>query len=343
MCTLDKMQEPRQAWTVERSLATVQCLRRLMTTEDERCARARKWQRLDDAFREGNLEAVRAAVEDPSIIPNGTMPFDIGSCLVYAIYLSPLSFIRTLLELGADPNAPVDDGFPPLIAALSSGRHVPGTTPRTDVDDVLRLLLSFGADPNQRGINDYTPLHMAVADRNLGAMDILLSGGADPALRTRIDECETPLEMARTAGLTEIVEVLERNGRPLNRRLRSGLVLLADLPGAGEQVRRGQRYLIRLKLWLHQGDAVRWKTASGPVGSARLEDEGTTLITEVRIDRRSIVNGLFYGIEGMRVGGRRRLEIAPHLGYGDRGVPGVIPPNALLLAEITVLEPRSSG
>jgi hypothetical protein len=39
----------------------------------------------------------------------------------------------------------------------------------------------------------------------------------------------------------------------------------------------------------------------------------------------------------MRVGGTRRLEIAPHLGYGDRGVPGVIPAGAVLTAEITIV------
>jgi FKBP-type peptidyl-prolyl cis-trans isomerase len=80
--------------------------------------------------------------------------------------------------------------------------------------------------------------------------------------------------------------------------------------------------------------------AWGPVGTARLEDNGETLITEVRIDRRSLVNGLFYGVDGMHVGGTRRLEIAPHLGYGDRGVPGVIPAGAVLTAEITILEAR---
>ena len=314
-----------------------------MTTEEDRCAGFRRWQQIDDAFRAGDLEALRTAVEDPSIIPNGTMPFEIGSCLVYAIYLSPLPFIRTLLELGADPNAPVDDGFPPLIAAISSGQQAPGATSRTDVVELLRLLLSFGADPNQRGLNDYTPLHMAVADRSLSAIHILLQGGADPSLRTRIDACETPVEMARAAGFTEIAEALERNAQPLKRRLRSGLRLLSEVPGSGETVRRGQRYLIRLNVWLHQGEAVRWKTASGPVGIARLEDDGTTLITEVRIDRRYLVNGLFYGVEGMRVGGTRRLEIAPHLAYGEQGVPGVIPPKALILAEITILESRTGN
>ena len=116
------------------------------------------------------------------------------------------------------------------------------------------------------------------------------------------------------------------------------MTLLVDISGAGEPVRRLQNYRIRLRMWLHRGEAVRWQTAWGPAGVARLEDDGATLITEVRIDRRSLINGLFHGVEGMRVGGTRRLEIAPHLAYGDRGVPGVIPEGALLIAEITILE-----
>jgi uncharacterized protein len=311
-----------------------------VTTEDERCAEAKKIQRIDHAFRAGDLEALRAAVDDPAVVPNGIMPQAIGSCLVYAIYHSPLGFIRTLLEIGADPNLPATDGFPPLIAALSCGRAAAGSTPRSDVEDILRTLLAFGADPNQRGLNDYTALHMAVAERRPLAVQLLLDGGADPGLRTRIDDCESPREMALAAGLTDLAALLERRGQPLRKRLRSGLTLLADLPGDGEPIRRQHVYRIRLRMWLNRGQAVRWPTAWGPVGIARLEDEGETLLTEVRIDRRSLVNGLFYGVDGMRVGGTRRLEIAPHLAYGDRGVPGVIPPGAVIVAEITVLEGR---
>src|SRR5215208_4143704 len=114
----------------------------------ERCAEAAKIRRIDEAFKRGDLNALRAAVDDAAIVPNGPMPMAIGSCLVYAIYHSPLAFVRTLLENGADPNAPADDGFPPLVAALTCSRDVPGATRRTDVDQMLRLLLSFGANPN---------------------------------------------------------------------------------------------------------------------------------------------------------------------------------------------------
>ncbi|MBR1283037.1 hypothetical protein JQ597_13405 [Bradyrhizobium sp. AUGA SZCCT0177] len=66
------------------------------------------------------------------------------------IYWSPLAFIETLLDCGANPNYPDRGGFPSLIAALS--------TDRPDRLELLRLLLSRGADTAQRGSNDWTPL-----------------------------------------------------------------------------------------------------------------------------------------------------------------------------------------
>lgn len=308
-----------------------------MPREKERCEEADRFQRIDAAFRQGDLEALRAAVDDPDLVPNGPMPVTIGSCLVYAIYHSPLAFIRILLELGADPDAPVDDGFPPLIAALTCARPERGLPPRADIDGILRLLLEFGADPNQRGINDYTPLHMAVAERNALAVQILLDAGADPDLRTRIDDHATPLEMAEFAGLSDVAASLARKGPPLRGRLRSGITLLVDVPGTGELVGGHHRYLLRIRLWLSGGEPIRWLGPSGFVGQSRLEDDGETLITDTRIDRRSLINGLFYGIEGMRVGGTRRLEISPHMAYGKGGVPG-IPGDAVLTAEVTILE-----
>lgn len=185
-----------------------------MTTSDEdRCKEAERFARIDAAFRTGDLDALRAAVEDPDTIPNGPMPLSVGPCLEYAIYHSPVAFIRTLLEAGADPNPKDHAGFPPLIAALSCHQVAPGVTRRSDIGQMLTLLLEFGADPNQRGINDYTPLHMAVAERNLPAVRLLLESGADPESRTRIDDYETPREMAVKAGSIEIAEVLAARQR----------------------------------------------------------------------------------------------------------------------------------
>lgn len=181
--------------------------------DDERCAEYRQFAKIDAAFRSGDLAALRTAVDAPDDVPNGPMPITIGSCLEYAIYHSPLAFIRTLLELGADPNAPDDCGFPSLIAALSCTNPHPGAPGRKDVAEIVALLLAFGADPDQRGINDYTALHMAVGERNLAALERLLETGADPSLRTRIDDYETPREMADRAGLVQFAERLADHER----------------------------------------------------------------------------------------------------------------------------------
>jgi peptidylprolyl isomerase len=44
-----------------------------------------------------------------------------------------------------------------------------------------------------------------------------------------------------------------------------------------------------------------------------------------------VIEGWDKGLQGMKVGGRRRLSIPPHMGYGPRGVPGVIAPNETLI------------
>lgn len=44
-----------------------------------------------------------------------------------------------------------------------------------------------------------------------------------------------------------------------------------------------------------------------------------------------VIQGWDTGIAGMKVGGRRRITIPPHLGYGTRGAGGVIKPNETLV------------
>jgi hypothetical protein len=119
--------------------------------------------------------------------------------------------------------------------------------------------------------------------------------------------------------------------------MRPGIEILQDSEGEGELLKRHCYYRISLKMWLNRGEPVRWQSIRDNLAHAELSDDGTTLIADVRIDREQLINGLFYGIQDMRIGGLRKLRIAPHLAYGDEGVPGVIPPNALLTAEIKVL------
>lgn len=142
-------------------------------------------------------------------MPNDPLPDGFGRCLTYAIYHSPLGLIEELLQLGADPRGDDGDGYPPLHAALSTARKVAGQVRRDDWHKIIALLLRHGADPNQRGLNDFTPLHRAVAQENPLAISLLLEAGADPGLATRIDDCETPGQMAERLGHKEMVALLK--------------------------------------------------------------------------------------------------------------------------------------
>jgi peptidylprolyl isomerase len=53
-----------------------------------------------------------------------------------------------------------------------------------------------------------------------------------------------------------------------------------------------------------------------------------------------VIAGWDRGVEGMRVGGRRRLVIPPHLGYGDRGAGGAIRPGETLIFVVDLLGVR---
>jgi peptidylprolyl isomerase len=58
-------------------------------------------------------------------------------------------------------------------------------------------------------------------------------------------------------------------------------------------------------------------------------DRGAPLVFP--LGSRRVITGWDTGLIGMKVGGRRRLEIPPHLAYGDRGAGGVIAPGETLI------------
>lgn len=158
----------------------------------------------EDAARRGDMAGFRAALGNPEGFPDCVLDVTFLACgerpLDIAIGHAPPAFVAALIAAGADPRAPALDGFPPLFQAIDA--------PRADRHAMLAVLLDHGADTEQRGLNDGTALQHAVARRDIAAVRLLLAHGADPAARSRIDECSTPLEDALAAGFAEAVAAM---------------------------------------------------------------------------------------------------------------------------------------
>jgi FKBP-type peptidyl-prolyl cis-trans isomerase FkpA len=95
--------------------------------------------------------------------------------------------------------------------------------------------------------------------------------------------------------------------------------------GEGAEAMAGRRVVVHYTGWLTSGSKFDSSV-----------DRGDPF--DFVLGRGEVIRGWDEGVAGMNVGGRRKLTIPPHLGYGARGAGGVIPPNATLVFEVELLE-----
>ena len=109
----------------------------------------------------------------------------------------------------------------------------------------------------------------------------------------------------------------------------SGLVIEELNVGTGAEAASGSKVRVHYTGWLLYGSEKGRKFDSS-------RDRNDPF--EFPLGKGHVIKGWDEGVQGMKVGGNRRLTIPPELGYGARGAGGVIPPNATLVFEVELLE-----
>ena len=104
----------------------------------------------------------------------------------------------------------------------------------------------------------------------------------------------------------------------------SGLIIEDIVAGEGALAEAGQFVSVHYTGWLTDGKKFdSSKDRNDPF--------------DFGLGQRQVIAGWDEGVQGMKVGGKRKLTIPPELGYGARGAGGVIPPNATLVFEVELL------
>ena len=98
-----------------------------------------------------------------------------------------------------------------------------------------------------------------------------------------------------------------------------------EVVGTGPEVKAGQTAVVHYTGWLTDGTKFDSSKDRGQPFSFKL-------------GAGQVIQGWDQGVQGMKVGGKRKLTIPPQLGYGAKGAGGVIPPNATLVFEVELLD-----
>lgn len=98
--------------------------------------------------------------------------------------------------------------------------------------------------------------------------------------------------------------------------------------GAGAEAQTGKQVSVHYTGWLAEG---------GTKFDSSL-DRGKPF--SFQLGAGDVIKGWDQGVVGMKVGGKRRLTIPQHLGYGRRGFADLIPPRAALIFEVELLAVR---
>jgi FKBP-type peptidyl-prolyl cis-trans isomerase len=103
--------------------------------------------------------------------------------------------------------------------------------------------------------------------------------------------------------------------------------------GTGKMATAGQTATVNYTGWLYADDTPenKGKKFDSSIGRGPFE---------FRLGAGQVIRGWDQGVQGMKVGGQRRLVLPPEFAYGARGAGNAIPPNATLVFDVELLDVR---
>src|SRR5512138_224178 len=149
----------------------------------------------------GDIDAWEKLAQELQDFPEGVDGLVHRRWIINAIDSGSLACVRWMIKRGVELGFRDEEGYTPLHAAIESSKD--------NKYELLQLLLSADAPVNLKGINDWTPAHMAAARDDVKALRLLVQFGADLSIRTEIDEYATPLEEAQNLGKSNAAAYLE--------------------------------------------------------------------------------------------------------------------------------------
>jgi FKBP-type peptidyl-prolyl cis-trans isomerase (trigger factor) len=129
-------------------------------------------------------------------------------------------------------------------------------------------------------------------------------------------------------------------------KIAKGIELIEARDGTGTPARKGDRVVYNTRIFLNQGDAVRINdvlAAQLPPERKRMIDGQMLVDHHVELGKRHAIAGVERVLMGMKPGGYCKVRVSPHLAYRDKGVPGFIPANAVLVIEIWLRDVLERG
>jgi len=121
----------------------------------------------------------------------------------------------------------------------------------------------------------------------------------------------------------------------------SGLKLLDEREGDGPSAQKGDRVMFHMRLFLNKGDEIPLNETQAkylPKEMIRVVEGMTFIDRTIVLGRREAIAGVEHALIGMKVDGYRKVRISPHLAYRDKGIPDLIPPDAVLIVELWLRE-----